>query len=973
MEPQEASIQQYGKLYKLRPLKGHVENKIKIFGFDVETYHERDDIIRASGKVNMAWNQKFLLGCVYSADSQQTFRDAKEMRDFLLSRNTRDSMVFATNLEFDLGVLFPDMHEKFKIIYRHKLLGATKIEQEDRFKQYKNERKNYGQLRKWTFCDTLNYLPVGVEKLGQIVGIPKMEKPKTMEFHKEALGILSRKPENEQEWKELGEYCMNDAKITYLFAKTYKEFCTEHNMRMKLTLASCGIDFWRRNYQKQIMVREPANLLQKHFLGSFRGGMTVLYKRGVPEGSIYGYDINCYSDDTELLTSNGWKKYTDISKEDIVYGMNDDCIEEQRINDIIIKDYSGDMINLTNENTDQLVTPNHRVYLKQYNRTKWHKDNGNYGRQEWSVVDAKDVPKTYVKFPNAFPHCCKGVDISDDMIRLMAWYITEGCRIGNTIEISQSWSHNPHNCYHILEILKRLNIEYRRHDRIQKGKEYLYIRFSYNIIASAFKHSEHLNSYTMMLPADFMQYSFQQKFVLFEELMRGDGSYQDGKTSYYSFSNILLDSFQTLCTLIGFKSSINNKNHACYVKRERDGTSSINVKNGKRVVSYNGKVWCVSVPLKNIVVRRNGKVFISGNSCYPHAMVIGVDGKGGYPNPSSFVYKNNVTTEQIENYDGITKCTVHMPYMYCPPLGIKSDDGKLIFPVGIIKDYWFTNFELRKAMDLGAEVYPSEGIYYTENFEPFKDAATDLYNLRIKYGKEHYFYPMVKTLMNSGLFGRWGMNFNKMEEIFSSNSLCFDDNGNAYRMENGKKELLETYNLRELTYATSVCVRDYQGKPQKTSFPILSEYTTAIARINLWNLVHKYEKYLWYSDTDSSYMSKPVFESDDKTLGAFKLECTSEDAVFAAPKFYRIDDKCKSKGVGKFLSNKEVFDNTLRTKSVDVLQWQRLKSAWQNNRTMGTIFRNTKNFKFDDSKRDWHGQSFANSGWQDSEPLNLTT
>src|SRR3990170_1373204 len=75
----------------------------------------------------------------------------------------------------------------------------------------------------------------------------------------------------------------------------------------------------------------------------------------------------CLSDDTQILTESGWKLYNEIDKDDKVAAW-DSITEEIRfepILDIYQAPYSGTMIKFLNDNTDQLLTPNHRIYQKQ--------------------------------------------------------------------------------------------------------------------------------------------------------------------------------------------------------------------------------------------------------------------------------------------------------------------------------------------------------------------------------------------------------------------------------------------------------------------------------------------------------------------------------------------------------------------------------------------------------------------------------
>jgi hypothetical protein len=126
--------------------------------------------------------------------------------------------------------------------------------------------------------------------------------------------------------------------------------------------------------------------------------------------------------------------------------------------------------------------------------------------------------------------------------------------------------------------------------------------------------------------------------------------------------------------------------------------------------------------------------------------------------------KNRYKKKLISNYEGICNAEIKAPYNYIPYLGCKSSSGKLLFSYGTFKG-WFTNFELRKAMSLGYEVSPEQTIFYHSTIKPFKEAVEYLYKLRKEYKQQKSpFEAMVKVLMNSGLFGKWGTNPNNMEE-----------------------------------------------------------------------------------------------------------------------------------------------------------------------------------------------------------------
>ena len=618
------------------PLKSKAENKFDVYGFDVETLHKQNNFSRKSGKEVNCMQQDFLMGSVYGKDGYKVFWDREDMREYLLNRKFRDSVIFATNLEFDFMQLYHDMIEKFHIIYNNSLLAAI-------YGEKQNDKK-----RKWVFNDTMNFMRSSLKKVGEIVGVEKLGPPST--FEKTDIGLISRQPENARERKELIEYNINDSKITYLFAKKMRDFCTMHNMKMKLTIGSTGMDYWRRNHQKFPLKREHDEMVMKHFNGSFKGGMTQVFKRGLYDGKLWYYDYR---------------------------------------------------------------------------------------------------------------------------------------------------------------------------------------------------------------------------------------------------------------------------------------------------------------------------------SSYPRVMVDGVDGKGDYPDPSSYAYTHHGSTEIIELYDGIAHCKVKAPYDYIPYLGNRADD-KLIFGYGNFEG-WFTNFELRKAMDYGYEVDVGEMIYYRNNMRPFKEAVKYLYKLRKKYKAEKSDYQaMVKVLMNSGLFGKWGTNPNNMQEIISLKNVHFRDGVPYY---NNKK--LDNFRVDEFNndlFSGFVSVKK-KAKPFKYSFPIWSEYTTALGRNRLLCHIKDHEEQIIYCDTDSAIVKKPCFEEGDE-LGDWELEHKLKGGLFIKPKLYMIfkDDEdviCKSKGVGKFMNTRDKFMKSLNEGKVEMERFTKMKESNNIGIKSGSVIRMFKRIGVEDDKRNWLGQRFRFDDFQDSKPLRI--
>lgn len=121
--------------------------------------------------------------------------------------------------------------------------------------------------------------------MGKLLGILKLEKPKA----------FTRIPENYDEWEEMKEYNIRDSEITYRFAKFFcDDFCRSINCKPKITLASTGQDYWRRNHQPKDIFQEKRYMIDKHFEGSMHGGRTECFQRGLFNFKHYYYDFNSH-------------------------------------------------------------------------------------------------------------------------------------------------------------------------------------------------------------------------------------------------------------------------------------------------------------------------------------------------------------------------------------------------------------------------------------------------------------------------------------------------------------------------------------------------------------------------------------------------------------------------------------------------------------------------------------------------------
>jgi hypothetical protein len=252
--------------------------------------------------------------------------------------------------------------------------------------------------------------------------------------------------------------------------------------------------------------------------------------------------------------------------------------------------------------------------------------------------------------------------------------------------------------------------------------------------------------------------------------------------------------------------------------------------------------------------------------------------------PHSFCYETN---EFEETELGFYDLDIYVPDMYCPPLPCKTEDNKLIFPTGVFRGI-YTIAEINNALKYGCRIKKIHNGYIFNNAGfIFKDFINNLYTIREAEKKKNLCAPSVdditaKLLMNS-LYGRFGINDNKElirfeegkdgEKFFKE----IDIDGSIYNLVSVKNSVFGFSNVA------------------------ISAYVTSYARIFMYDYYMQCGNELYYTDTDSCYVSKKLKTGNG--LGELKLEEKTHEAVFVLPKTYKTDNKMKMKGFDRKITN----------------------------------------------------------------------
>lgn len=344
-------------------------------------------------------------------------------------------------------------------------------------------------------------------------------------------------------------------------------------------------------------------------------------------------DDFCLSDDTEILTSDGWKGRRDVRKGTVAVGFDlerEACVYEPVLRKIE-REHNGPMVSLKTRSLDCLVTKDHRVVLRRQQRAAGRK----VKKYPWTFCGADKVPDQ-VEVPGPRPIVGRNEDlvgISDDMIRVIGWVLTDGFvhvrSEGDTICLAQAYKtikRGVRTAKEMISVLRKLGVRTKRNERVRITEAGTRSRLFEWYLGTGF--SEEIYKWLprpLPLKIDrriprslLVSLSVRQLGVLFDALMQGDGSTWKGrwKTFTPGLGELFVDDFQELASIVGISTTkthvvIAGKVQWCACVRSVRTTHY--VRKPRVVERYSGVVWDVTVPSGAFVARRNGRVFITGN------------------------------------------------------------------------------------------------------------------------------------------------------------------------------------------------------------------------------------------------------------------------------------------------------------------------------------------------------------------------
>lgn len=342
--------------------------------------------------------------------------------------------------------------------------------------------------------------------------------------------------------------------------------------------------------------------------------------------------VGCYSNDTEVLTENGWMLLKEIVENKIQIKVatlsSSKEIEYKKIDKYHKHFYDGEMYHLDQQKTDIMVTPNHRILTVT--------ENSNYNKIKFIRADSLPnkvyVPKK-VEWNSSVLYLqeSKKMNIdSDKWLSFLGWYISEGSLykavkkqgFDYRIIITQKKKENFQN---IRETL--LGCKFNVQEVKEKDGTIHFIISNKKLYNTLLKYGK--GALNKKLTPELLSLNKEKLKIFYNSFLRGDGHRNKKNYDYlYTSSKELSGNLQELIIKLGFHSGISKrKRDNIYIGNRKINTDNIQYtvtvhttknfrisRNKIKKVNYKEFVYCLEVPNHSLLVRRNGLAIWCGNT-----------------------------------------------------------------------------------------------------------------------------------------------------------------------------------------------------------------------------------------------------------------------------------------------------------------------------------------------------------------------
>lgn len=372
----------------------------------------------------------------------------------------------------------------------------------------------------------------------------------------------------------------------------------------------------------------------------------------------------CVDDKTEILTDGGFKFFKDLNGSEAVATLNpeNNCMEFHKPTSYIADEYDGDLITVNKNQIKFSVTPEHKLYCKDYQKE------GNYGLVkadnlgnvrikksfEWIGTPAEyfTIPETSFKrsgfngFYTGGEGSFKEVTmvqppvkmLMNDWLRFFGFWLAEGW----TSKTSYKGPSGKNQALMQVGIVQVKSNEILEEMRQMMGKYGFVGKYTKDRKQLRFCNRqlwEYLSKFggatEKYIPREFLTLPRESLEILFKYYVMGDGHVENTRTRTYTVSKQLADDFMEVGVKIGYQVNLASRfrlgggfvrgrqiistNRQYTVSffnggKHTDFSEPVIYKKDYKKTPYKGLVYCVDVPNHIIYIRKNGVCHWTGNS-----------------------------------------------------------------------------------------------------------------------------------------------------------------------------------------------------------------------------------------------------------------------------------------------------------------------------------------------------------------------
>lgn len=350
---------------------------------------------------------------------------------------------------------------------------------------------------------------------------------------------------------------------------------------------------------------------------------------------------HCFDDMTEILTDNGWRSNETISLDDKVftYNFSTSKIELKPINEIIRRQFNGQLFRISGKQIDVVCTDKHNVIVKydyhKYKRRGSNKispegqayfDSLKTDNDKWHFEKMQDVFGKRRKFMTC-GYSAEKADYDAEFMRFIMAVVSDGyfgfhCGITPYIGFHVK---KERKIEYLCNLMGELGIRY----SLRKQKDET---FSFYIGKATAEKALDIIGKGKNLPPYILKADSDTLRELIDTYAFFDGC-RDKRPNNVVMNITTVNShnasiLQAMCILSGMRCVLGSREGTCNTIRGKkvkkaqrvyslsicpDLTSSKFKEESSEIVEYNGEVWCIRDDNDTVIIRRNGRVTIQGN------------------------------------------------------------------------------------------------------------------------------------------------------------------------------------------------------------------------------------------------------------------------------------------------------------------------------------------------------------------------